>query len=63
MDTQSLRELLLVFGGPLKHRFPVDTAVPLDIKLQLERLRLEELLREARRPDMPGYDRKAAAGG
>ena len=63
MDTQALRELLLVFGGPLKHQFPVDTSVPLDIKLRLERLRLEELLREARRADIPGYDRKAAGRG
>jgi hypothetical protein len=63
MDTQSLRELLLVFGGPLKHQFPVDTAVPLDIKLRLERLRLEELLREARQQSMSGYDRKAGGHG
>jgi hypothetical protein len=60
MDTQSLRELLLVFGGPLKHEFPVDMAVPLEIKLRLERLRLEELLREARHQYMPANDRRAA---
>jgi hypothetical protein len=63
MDTQSLRELLLVFSGPLKHEFQVNADVPLEIKLRLERLRLEELLREARRSNMPGHDLKAAGRG
>jgi hypothetical protein len=58
MDNHSQRELLLVFSGPLNHHFPVDAGVPLEIKLRLERLRLEELLREARRQTLCGGERE-----
>jgi hypothetical protein len=58
MDNNSQRELLLVFSGPLDHHFPVDAGVPLEIKLRVERLRLEELLREARRQTQRGGERE-----
>jgi hypothetical protein len=46
MDLASI-ELLRAFSGALRKDLPVDTGLPLNVKLPLERLRLVELLAEA----------------
>ena len=59
MDDGDARELVRAFAPRLQNEFCLETLLPLEIKLRLERLRLREMLEEMRCTGAPCLDTAA----